>query len=183
LHTIERQAEQLRAAGICSVPSPNLSALKFGHSDDFSRFGLFGSYAILIPSGSASRPYKRWPPDSFIALARILSKQKITPVFLGTESERNFIETIASECQGARNLAGETSLLDLFSLSFGAKVAVGNDTGPMHIMASTGCSSVILFSNDSDPLLCGQRGPSVTILRRDKLLDIGVPEVVKALAL
>jgi ADP-heptose:LPS heptosyltransferase len=183
LHTIERQTEQLCVAGISVVPSPNQLDLNFGHSDDYTRFGLFGSYAILAPSGSASRPSKRWPPKSFIALARILSEKDITPVFLGTDTERNFIESITSECPGARNLAGKTSLLDLFSLSFGAKVAVGNDTGPMHIMAFTGCFSVVLYSNDSDPKLCGQRGPSVTILRRDKLVDISVSEVVEALAL
>jgi ADP-heptose:LPS heptosyltransferase len=107
----------------------------------------------------------------------------MTPVFLGTGAEKATIDAITAECPGARNLAGETSLLDLVSLSFGATAAVGNDTGPMHIAALAGCSSVVLFSSDSDPGICGQRGPSVTILQRDKLADIRIAEVVDALAL
>ena len=101
----------------------------------------------------------------------------ITPVFLGTDSERKAIKEIINDCPGALNFAGKTSILDLVTLSFGAKVAIGNDTGPMHITASTGCSSVVLYSSDSDPALCGQRGMSVAILRREDLMDISVSEV------
>jgi len=52
----------------------------------------------------------------------------------------------------------------------------------MHLIASAGCPSVVLYSNESDPALCGQRGPSVTILRRDGLADLSVADVVDALA-
>jgi ADP-heptose:LPS heptosyltransferase len=183
LHTIERQAEQLMAAGITVVPSPNLAALNLADPSAFFRFGLVKNYVLFAPLGAASRPRKRWPPSQFSALARILSKKDITPVFLGTRSEKATIDEITAECPSARNLAGETSILDLVSLGLGATAAVGNDTGPMHIAATAGCPSVVLFSRDSDPALCGQWGLSVTILRRDEIVNITVAEVVDALAL
>jgi ADP-heptose:LPS heptosyltransferase len=183
LHTIERQAEQLRAAGIILVPSLDLSAINFKNLGNQTKFGLVGDYALLAPLGAASRSLKRWPPNRFASLARFLFEKNIIPVLLGTESEEDAIKEIIYKCPGALNLVGKTSILDLVKLGFGAVVAVGNDTGPMHIAASTGCSSVVLYSNDSDPKLCGQRGLSVTILRREKLVEISVAEVIETLTL
>ncbi|MGH6618562.1 MAG: glycosyltransferase family 9 protein, partial [Alphaproteobacteria bacterium] len=60
---------------------------------------------------------------------------------------------------------------------------VGNDTGPMHIAAAVGCPSLVLFSAESDPALCGQRGPAVAYLRRPVLADLAVAEVEAALRL
>jgi ADP-heptose:LPS heptosyltransferase len=61
-------------------------------------------------------------------------------------------------------------------------VAVGNDTGPMHLIAAAGCSSVVLFSADSDPALCAPRG-KVAVLRRPDLAQLTVDEVAAALPL
>jgi hypothetical protein len=41
----------------------------------------------------------------------------------------------------------------------------------------------VLFSAASDPGLCGQRGPDVTILRRSSLADLSVDEVDAAVRL
>ena len=90
---------------------------------------------------------------------------------------------IAALTPQARDLSGQTSLLDLVSLAGGAVAAAGNDTGPMHLIAAAACPSVVLYSNESDPLLCGQRGPSVTILRSKTLAGLSVAEVVDAMDL
>ncbi len=58
MHTIERQAEQLRMAGIDNVPDADLSWI----DADTSRFGLSDRYALLVPAArriarqSAGRP-------------------------------------------------------------------------------------------------------------------------------
>lgn len=183
LHTIERQAEQLSLAGITEVPPLDLAALDLGDGGDVSRFGLAGPYVLVAPAGAAHRPGKRWPKEHFAALARTVVEKDMTPVLLGTAAEKALLAEIAAQCPGARNLAGETSLLDLVSLGRGAAAAVGNDTGPMHLFASAGCPSVVLYSNESDPALCGQRGPSVTILRGEVLAGLSVAEVVDAMDL
>ncbi len=177
MHTIERQAEQLLMAGIDHVTPPDLSWA----TADLARFDLPEHYALLAPGGAPHRPDKRWPPESFAALAKWLVRQGITPLLIGTEAEADVIGSVAGACPQARNLMGRTGLLDIAALARGARAAVGNDTGPMHLMAAAGAPSVALFSAASDPALCGQRGPHVAILRRPVLADLEPGDVVKAL--
>lgn len=179
MHTLERQAEQLAAAGIPAVPPPDLSGIR----TDIGRFELEEDYALLVPGGAPHRPAKRWPLQSYADLANRLADRGIEPVLLGGPAEADDLEAIEAQAPRAVNLAGLTSFQDLVVLARGARLAVGNDTGPMHLIALSGCRSVVLYSADSDPALCGQRGPAVTILRRDSLADLTVGEVVAALDL
>ncbi|MBC8337832.1 MAG: glycosyltransferase family 9 protein [Rhodospirillales bacterium] len=186
MHTIERQAEQLVLAGIpgADIPeAPPVDLAALGQNENISRFGLGERYGLLAPGGAPHRPEKRWPAARFAELAKDLAERGLTPVLLGGAGESALTAEITALCPEAQNLAGQTSLLDLVSLAQGAVAAVGNDTGPMHLIAAAGCPSVVLFSKASDPALCGQRGASVTILRRDALSDLSVAEVVDALAL
>ena len=178
LHTVDRQREQLKAAGIADVPKPDLSFLVA----DVARFGLPRRYALLAPGGSAKRPGKRWPAESYAALAVTLHRQGIAPVILGGADERDLADAIV-RLAGGVNLAGRTTLADIATLARGASAAVGNDTGPMHVIAASGCPSVVLFSAESDPALCAPRGQSVTVIRRERLADLRAPEVAAALVL
>ncbi|MCW5699156.1 MAG: glycosyltransferase family 9 protein [Rhodospirillales bacterium] len=177
MHTIERQAEQLGIADIAPVPPPDLSWARA----DFGRFGLADRFVLLIPGGAPHRPGKRWPAERYASLAQILAQRGLQPVLLGTDNEAASLDEIAAACPTAVSLAGQTSLLDIAALARSATAAVGNDTGPMHLAAAAGCPSVVMFSHESDPALCGQRGPMVRILRRSALADLGVAEVVDAL--
>jgi ADP-heptose:LPS heptosyltransferase len=80
-------------------------------------------------------------------------------------------------------LTGQTSLADIVALANGAAAAIGNDTGPMHMIAAAGCPSVVLFSAASDPTLSAPRGPAVSVLQREQLDDLPVDEVAAALRL
>jgi ADP-heptose:LPS heptosyltransferase len=172
LHTVVRQAEQLRRIGIEQVPLPDLD---FANAD-ISRFGLARSFALLFPGGAAHRPAKRWPIDSYAVLAKELTRSGLTPVLLGGEPERELTQRIHRSCAEARDLAGQTSLFDIVALARAARVAIGNDTGPMHLIAAAGCPSIVLFSHDSDPALCAPVGP-VSILRKESLTSLSVGEV------
>ena len=177
MHTIERQAEQLRDAGIDQTPMPDLSWAEA----DLSRFALPGRFALLVPGGAPHRPAKRWPPENFGALANRLLDAEILPVILGAGAEAEIAGEITAVCPGVRSLVGETDFLEIAALARGAALAVGNDTGPMHMITLAGCSSVVLYSHESDPALCAQRGPKVTILRKPSLTEVTVEDVWKAL--
>ncbi|MDO8607926.1 MAG: glycosyltransferase family 9 protein [Phaeospirillum sp.] len=177
MHTIERQREQLAMAGIKEVRPPDLSWVK----SDLTRFGLSHPYLLLCPGGAAHRPAKRWPSERFAALAVWLTDRRIQPVLLGTDKETEQLAAIREACPQAMNLAGRTSPLDIIALARDALAAVGNDTGPMHLIAAGGCPSVVLFSHESDPSLCAPRG-RVTVLRRPSLSDLGEADVEAALA-
>jgi ADP-heptose:LPS heptosyltransferase len=176
LHTIERQADQLRAAGISDVPLPEVSWL----TADIARYGLSPPFALMVPGGAASRPRKRWPIARYAALARELAVRRVQPVILGTAPERPLAEAVRAMCPAARDLTGDTSFAEVAALARAASAAVGNDTGPMHLIAAAGCPSVVLFSDDSDPALCAPRG-KVTVRRRPDLVDLPVAEVAAAL--
>lgn len=175
MHTRERQAEQLAVAGIASVPEPDLSWI----AADAGRFGLPDPFVLLVPGGAAHRPAKRWPIAAYAELARRLAAGGLAPVLIGTAADG--ARAVAEACPDAVDLTGRTDLSDLAALARGAAAAIGNDTGPMHLIAAAGAPSVVLYSAESDPALCGQRGPSVTLLRRRDLAELTVDEVVSAL--
>jgi len=177
LHTLERQAGQLRAAGIASVPPPDLSWV----AADATRFALPARYAVLVPGGAAHRPDKRWPAEQFSALACALAARGTAPVLLGAAAERKLTGAIAAAAPGSIDLAGQTGLDDLVALGRGAALAVGNDTGPMHLLAVAGAPALVLFSAASDPALCAPRGPQVAILRVPALADLAVETVLRQL--
>ena len=179
MHTVERQTEQLAMAGIEEVPAPDLSWAVA----DVSGFGLSERYALLVPGGAAHRPGKRWPPERFGELAKILAGKSIQPVLVGTAEEEPIISAIRHLCPDAVSLAGHTGLADLAALGRGALVAAGNDTGPMHMIAAAGCPSVVLFSGASDPSLTAPRGPETSILQCGSLVDLPLDEVAAALSL
>ena len=179
MHTLEREAEQLAMAGIEIAPPPDVSWL----DADVSRFGLGEGCALLGPGGSAHRPEKRWPAASYAALARRLAGRGIAPALIGAAAERAEIAAIAAACPDAVDLCDETSLAEIAALARRAAVAVGNDTGPMHLIALAGAPVVVLYSAASEPARTAPRGPSVTVLRRPSLDDLTLEAVVAALPL
>src|SRR6185436_9681236 len=81
MHTIDRQAEQLRIAGIAEVPPPDLAWL----DADVKRFSLPERFALLVAGGSRHRPAKRWP--YYPGLARVLDGLGLVSVVIGTAGE------------------------------------------------------------------------------------------------
>ena len=177
MHTLDRQAEQLRLAGIAAVPPPDISWA----ARDIAHFALPEQVLLLAPGGSAHRPEKRWPVANFAALAVLASRRRVTPVVIGGASEASLGAVIAERCVSARDLTGRTSLGEIVALGQMAHHAVGNDTGPMHLAVAAGCSATVLYSAASDPDLTAPRGAQVTILRRPNLADLGVEEVAATL--
>ena len=176
-HTADRQRYQLRIAGIDNVGLVDLSWAKA----DTHRFRLSDNIVLLVPGGSAHRPGKRWSVEKYAALARRIQRLDLTPVLLGGEAEEDVLAEIAHRTPGAQNLCGQTSFLDIASLARLARGAVGNDTGPMHLISAAGCPSMVLFSDESDPALCAPRpgveGGVVAVLQRDFLDGLSVEEV------
>ncbi len=181
MHTIERQRDQLRRAGITDFPRPDLRFLTERPIPDLPRpFTLPRPFALLVPGAAPHRPAKRWPAANYGALADILLARGTHPVVIGAAADTQ----LAAACPAALDLTGHTTLPDIFALAAQADLAIGNDTGPMHLAAATGCPCIVLFSADSDPTLTAPRGPAgewPTVLRRPNLADLSVAEVVAAL--
>ena len=138
---------------------------------------------VAVGGGAAHRPDKRWSNENYQDLARHLISGGITPVFIGGADELPLTLDLAKVDPMCLSLAGETTISDLFVLARNAKLAIGNDTGPMHAAAASGCKTVVLYSAASDPTLCAQRGEDVTIHRVDDLKELSIETVTQDLAL
>jgi len=179
MHTVDRQAEQLAMAGIPATPSADLSFAKA----DLTGLALPPRYAVLVPGGSAHRPAKRWPVAQFGALARWLSAQGVTPVIIGAGAERALAEAIRLQAPEAIDLTDRTDLMAIAALGRGATLAIGNDTGPMHLLAAAGAPSLVLFSAESDPARCAPRGKSVSVLQVADLSSLSLDKVTAEIVL
>ena len=180
MHTRERQREQLEMAGIIAFPPPALDWLA-----DRPAVVLPDRAVLLVPGAAAHRPRKRWPAERFGALAARLARSGYAPVVVGTRTEAPLATTIQAACPGALDLTGRTEIADLAGLAARASLAVGNDTGPMHLAAAIGCPCLVLFSAESDPALTAPRGPDGSwpkLLRVDDLATLTVDRVADALA-
>jgi len=151
LHTRERLAGQLHDAGIFDLPAPDLSWM----TADISRFRLPETFILLVPGAAPHRPEKRWPAEEFAGLAFGLE----TPCVVAGGAGEAAAGRLIAEAAGARDLTGQTSLLELAAITARAKLAIGNDTGPMHLAAALGVPSIVLFGGASDPALTAPRYP------------------------
>lgn len=190
IHALENIRQQLAKTGITVGDSPDISWLEADVSEILALIGsartvpmqaALNPFALLVPGGAAHRPAKRWPAEQYASLAQELSQRAIRPVLVGTEAEKEALEAIAQRVPGALNLCGKTSIAQLATLARQAKLAVGNDTGPMHVIAAAGCPSLVLFSGESDPVRSVPKGPKVAVLREKDLRDLTVDRVLVGL--
>lgn len=136
-------------------------------------------FALLIPGCSPEHGHKRWKPENYARLAGMLEKEGVASVIIGTNAEKENIEKILSLAPHAISLMGKTSLTDLPPLGERALVTIGNDTGPLHLIASSGSKTVAVFS----PITASSqdKSPNVTnFVGQNDINDITVEQVFAA---
>ena len=189
MHTLERQADQLKYAGIWpdaptepgSAPGPDLSWVLPKPSQVRPVPGGVRPrpYALFSPGGSAHRLDKRWPAERYGQLGKMLSERGYDIVIIGGLQESALARQIQRYVGQARDLTGRTDFAKVAMLGAKAALVVGNDTGPLHLAAATGAPTVVMFSNASDPKLAAPRG-HVTVLKADNLAELPVSAVLQA---
>ncbi len=176
-HAFDGHVQTLGLAGIKKIEPDTLEWME----SDISRFNLTKPYVLLVPGCAPSRPEKRWPPASYGRLAAYLVGKGIAPVIIGTDAEQQAAEEIAQACPQVINLISQTNLYEIATLARGAIGAVGNDTGPMHLIGSTGIPSLVLFSAHSNPVKHAPKGNHVHVLQKDELQDVTCDDVIQSL--
>lgn len=190
MHTLERQADQLMYAGVWpdaptepgAAPPPDLSWVLANAGERPPSAGVKPKpYAMFVPGGSAHRPEKRWPVEKYGELARILYARGLDIVIIGGPQESALAQAIQRQVPRARDLTGRTDFASIAVLGAKAALAVGNDTGPLHLAAAAGAPTVVLFSSASDPALSAPRG-KVAVLQAPQLAELPVAKVAQAAA-
>lgn len=189
MHTLERQADQLMYAGIWpdaptapgAAPPPDLSWIWRNVPAERPVPGAVKPrpYVMFVPGASAKRPEKLWPVQKYGELARILYAKGYDIVIIGGNQETPLAHAIQREVPRARDLTGRTDFARVAILGAKAALAVGNDTGPLHLAAAAGAPTVVLFSSASDPALSAPRG-NVAVLQAERLSDMPVATVAQA---
>ncbi|GIW06252.1 MAG: glycosyl transferase [Dehalococcoidia bacterium] len=132
----------IRLAG--SVPPakpPERPALAF--VDEVPPEGLPERFAVIHPG--AGSPVKRWRTERYAAVAHWLEERGIAIVVSGSEAERALVEeTLAALPVPARPLVG-LPLPRLAAALRRATLAIGPDSGIMHLASSVGTPTVRLY--------------------------------------
>jgi heptosyltransferase-1 len=102
--------------------------------NDVAASGLRG-YALINPG--AAWPNKRWAPERFGALARVLREtHQLACYVLWGGDEAPLADAVVAASSGTATRAPQTSLGDLLALSKHASLMLSGDTGPVHIAAA-----------------------------------------------
>ena len=113
---------------------------------------------VVNPNAGDMALERRWPAEQFAELlVHLTAQESANVVVVGAASERGRAEAVVKLSQtGSRvvNLAGRCDVAELVALLAHADVVVTNDSGPMHLAAAVGASTVALFGPET-PILYG----------------------------
>ncbi len=93
-------------------------------------------FAIFHAGGSSDWPSKRWPAENYIQLAKQIEKTGIKCILVGSQEDIEINAYISEEI--GIDATNNFSVLQLHLFGKKAAYAITSDSGPMHILASTG---------------------------------------------
>jgi len=154
---------------------------------------------VIMHPGGGENPkrstiLKRWPVERFARLGNhVTRKHKAKVVLIGRVEERSLTQAVAGlMAANVTDLSGRLSLGEVGAICEVADLYVGNDTGPSHIAAASGCPTLVVFG-PSDPAYSKPYMPTGNVVavwrdlaeveeERPFSWDIGVPvgEVIEA---
>lgn len=134
------------------IPYPRLRIDPDNQRRRLDEFGLDVERPVVAFMPAAEYgPAKRWPPESFAALARALDERGMQVWLFGSGKDRAICERIVELAAGAHviDLSGRTGLEDAIDLIALADWAVSNDSGLMHVAAATGRRLVAIYGSST----------------------------------
>ena len=148
VHTVESMTGLLRWLGLqCDQPPP----LRYEfHAKESARIQqrLRGRpYVVIHPATVMAT--KRWAASRFAEVGRYLTKRGLTIVVTAGPGEESFAIQVAKDINPTVILLG-LSIPELAELIRGARLYIGNDSGPMHLAAAVGTPTIAVWgSSDS----------------------------------
>jgi heptosyltransferase-2 len=127
---------------------------------------------IALAPGSVWRT-KRWPAESYGALAGMLARDGCSVILLGGVRDRSLCEEVirtAAHHDAILNAAGTTSLAGSGALLRRSRVLVSNDSAPAHMALGVGTPVIALFGPTVPAIGFAPVGP------HDRLVEVaGLP--------
>jgi heptosyltransferase-2 len=120
---------------------------------------------IAICPGSINSRAKRWPAESYAALADRLIEDSRQVVLIGSKDETDVTNEVTSRMRHQPVvLTGKTTLDQITAVMGLADLVVTNDTGPAHIASALGCSTIVIFG-PTNPLTTRPFSPKAEMIR------------------
>lgn len=129
-----------------------------------AKLGRHADAPLLLLNANASdlMPLRRWPPERYVELARVLLDRHpgAAVLFTGAPAEAKAAEELVRAVGSERcaSVAGGTTLRQLMVLYTLAEVLVTNDSGPAHFATLTPVDVVVLFGPETPRLFAGVGG-------------------------
>ena len=120
---------------------------------------------VVICPGSINSRAKRWPAESYAALADRLIESKRRVLLIGSKDELDVSEDVTRRMKRQPIvLTGKTTLDEITAVLDRADLVVTNDTGPAHIASALGRPTIVIFG-PTNPLTTRPFAPEAVILR------------------
>ena len=136
-------------------------------------------YVLMIPGCSANNAYKRWPATFYGQVAKALADKGIQSVIMGTNAEKEDIDTVCSTTPLAINFCNQNKIVDIPDIAHHALAVIGNDTGPMHMAELTDVPCIALFCEKTQHAC--QKRQNITNFVGKKIEDIPAETVIEKL--
>jgi heptosyltransferase-2 len=174
IHQVYYYLRMLEGLGLETEGEPKLFLSPPPDAATWAQKALFeagvreGDDLIGINPGAAYGPAKRWLPERFVELARMLTRQADAKVVVfGTNADRKVGEgALATAPERVINMAGKTTLGQAMALMARCRVFITNDSGLMHVAAALHVPLVAIFGS-TNPVTTGPFSDRVVIVRKD----------------
>lgn len=151
VHTVEHRISQFYWTGLPRGPIP--AARVFPQRDAaeavaarLKRAGIAAGADYCVMQPGARLAEMRWLAAKFAAVARWLrEKRGIASVVNLGAGDAAVAEDVRREMRDCAAILEDLSLRELIALIAGARIFVGNDSGPAHVAAATGRPSVLIY--------------------------------------
>ncbi|HUE75704.1 MAG TPA: glycosyltransferase family 9 protein, partial [Chloroflexota bacterium] len=155
-HEVERNLSLVDAATGLTAPPSELTVFypdAAEHTTIDQRLGAIagahgdlGGRPLVVIHPGAGAPAKLWTANGFARVADVLADRGMVVVIVGSPAEHDLVEAIRSRRRGGGLVLDEPmSLGELGALFARSTVAIGVDSGPMHLAAAVGTPTVRLY--------------------------------------
>lgn len=155
-HTVEYNIQSLRALGLPNGEIPPLRvypnpAEGAAILSKLQEAGIEPGSAYCLVQPASKFITKQWSAAGFAEVADfLLAHHSLKVVLAGGRGERQQLEAVAQACQSRPPILDDLSLPELVEVIHGARLFIGNDSGPTHIAVALNVPVVVLFgSSDS----------------------------------
>lgn len=173
-HSVENQWDLLRAIDI-DAPEPTSTPVEMPVDPDaaaavaarLTNAGVTADDTLIVMHVSAGNPFRRWPLDHFVAVARALAAgdPRRRVVITSGPSEREAARQVVERSQALA--VGDFSLGELRALVDRAALYIGGDSGPLHIAATSSVPIVGLYGPTLPARSAPWRDPKIVTISVD----------------